>query len=203
MPRTRSFDDAAVVRAAREVFWVKGYPDTSISDLEEATGLNRSSIYSAFGSKRKLFDRVVEDFLENVTYPTLANLESEGAGLHELARYFAEQADVVRGFAEGNQTRGCLILNTVIELTALDKEAAEVVREYRRRIKLAFLNALEALPELVPDADAQAELLLLSHIGVLVGARVDAEGAARQAELQARQILSWQGDQPGRTALTS
>ena len=82
MPRTRSFDDAAVVRAAREVFWVKGYPDTSISDLEEATGLNRSSIYSAFGSKRKLFDRVVEDFLENVTYPTLVNLESEGAGLH-------------------------------------------------------------------------------------------------------------------------
>src|SRR4051794_36239936 len=118
MPRSRSFDDATVVRAAREIFWMKGYPDTSVSDLEEATGLNRSSIYSSYGSKRKLFDRVVEDFLENVPYPTLVNLEAEGAGRRELAQYFDEQADTVRGFAVGNQTRGCLILNTVIELTA-------------------------------------------------------------------------------------
>jgi hypothetical protein len=73
----------------------------------------------------------------------------------------------------------------------MDKDAAEVVREYRRRIKLAFLHALETMPESVADPDSQAELLLLSHVGVLVSSKVDAEGAAHQAELQARQIRSW------------
>jgi AcrR family transcriptional regulator len=191
MSRTKSFDDAEVVRAARDCFWTKGYPDTSITDLERVTGLNRSSIYSAYGSKRKLFARAVEDYLHDITHPTLARLEAEGAGRDELVAYFLDQAGTVRGFARGNQTQGCLILNTVVELTGMDKDAAEVVREYRRRIKLAFLHALETMPESVADPDSQAELLLLSHVGVLVSSKVDAEGAAHQAELQARQIRSW------------
>ncbi|GAB3998060.1 hypothetical protein GCM10029992_22820 [Glycomyces albus] len=52
MGRVQTFDTAEVVRAARTVFWQHGYEDASIPALEAATGLRRSSIYHAFGSKR-------------------------------------------------------------------------------------------------------------------------------------------------------
>ena len=54
MARTQGFERDAVVRAARTVFWRRGFEDTAVPDLEEATGLSRSSIYNAFGSKRGL-----------------------------------------------------------------------------------------------------------------------------------------------------
>ena len=50
MARPRSFSTEDAVVAAAAVFWSKGYRDTAVSDLERATGLNRSSLYSAFGT---------------------------------------------------------------------------------------------------------------------------------------------------------
>src|SRR5690349_18547185 len=59
--RTRSFTTADAVRAARDQFWEHGYEATSLADLERVTGLNRSSLYQAFGNKRQLFALAVEN----------------------------------------------------------------------------------------------------------------------------------------------
>jgi len=64
MGRTRTFDEDAVVRAARDVFWQHGYAEASVPDLEAATGLGRSSLYHSFGSKRELFDAAIESYLD-------------------------------------------------------------------------------------------------------------------------------------------
>jgi AcrR family transcriptional regulator len=53
--RTRSFDEATVLRAAVAAFRASGYEGTSVGELVEATGLHRGSLYQAFGSKRGLF----------------------------------------------------------------------------------------------------------------------------------------------------
>jgi TetR/AcrR family transcriptional regulator, transcriptional repressor for nem operon len=190
MPPRRSFDDATVARAARDVFWMQGYSHTSVADLERATGLPRSTIRAAYGGKRKLYERAIEDYLENIAYPMLAPLEAHGSGGVEIAGYFRRLARNIRQFADCNQTPGCMILNTVTELFVLDDEAGDVVREYRRRTKAAFRHALDSVAA-VPDPDAQADLLVIAQIGVLVSSKIDPEGAARQAELQARQIDSW------------
>lgn len=67
MARPREFNEDDVLRRAMHVFWRQGYEGTSISDLMEAMGLTKSSIYKAFGSKQGLFRRVVDcyqsDFL--------------------------------------------------------------------------------------------------------------------------------------------
>jgi len=55
--RPKGYDRRAVLVVARDLFWEKGYEATSISDLERHTGLNRSSLYQEFGSKRDLFTR--------------------------------------------------------------------------------------------------------------------------------------------------
>ena len=55
MGRPAAFELGSVIRAAREVFWQRGYEAASIAQIEEAAGIARSSIYHVFGSKRGLF----------------------------------------------------------------------------------------------------------------------------------------------------
>ena len=62
MARPRKFDEPQVIAAARDVFWRSGYVDTSLDDLTAATGLGRGSLYGAFGDKRALFLRVLDEY---------------------------------------------------------------------------------------------------------------------------------------------
>lgn len=74
MGRTPTYDRLEVVRAARGVFWRTGYEGASLPELEEATGLARSSLYHAFGSKRGLYDAAVESYLDEMVRPRLVPL---------------------------------------------------------------------------------------------------------------------------------
>lgn len=62
MARPRSFDKEKVLNAAKEIFWKKGFADTSISDLEGATGLKRTSLYAAFGNKQNLYKQTLDSY---------------------------------------------------------------------------------------------------------------------------------------------
>src|SRR5690349_21458762 len=53
--RPRAYDPEAALRAARDIFWVKGYAATSLDDIAEATGMNRPSLYAAFGDKEAIY----------------------------------------------------------------------------------------------------------------------------------------------------
>ena len=53
--RPRAYDPDAALRAARDIFWVKGYAATSLDDIVEATGMNRPSLYAAFGDKEAIY----------------------------------------------------------------------------------------------------------------------------------------------------
>src|SRR4051794_17691191 len=55
MGRPRTFDESEILRRAREPFWDHGYAATSVEQLTEATGLQRSSLYGVFGDKHDLF----------------------------------------------------------------------------------------------------------------------------------------------------
>jgi AcrR family transcriptional regulator len=189
--RKREFDDESVVRALRDVFWQRGYTATSISDLEKATGLNRSSLYSAYGSKRQLFARATANYLSEFIYPMFAPLEAAGAGSQELAGYFLGLAEFFRRTADCNATPGCFLLNSAVDLNALDQEAAEEVRRQRAHTKAAFLHALSSLGDRVPNPEARAELLTVAQIGIIMISRTDADAAVRLAELQAQEIKSW------------
>ena len=60
MSRLVEFNREHAVRQAMNVFWEKGYNGTSMQDLVDATGLNRSSIYNSFGSKKELYQTTLE-----------------------------------------------------------------------------------------------------------------------------------------------
>lgn len=77
MSGTKQFDEAAAVLNAAHAFWEKGFAGTSLSDLEAATGLGRSSLYNAFGSKEALYERALEAYSDTYARPILHALEAQ------------------------------------------------------------------------------------------------------------------------------
>jgi AcrR family transcriptional regulator len=189
--RQKQFDDTAVVRAARDVFWQRGYASTSLADLETATGLSRSSLYLTYGSKRGLFDRALRNYLDELIWPMLAPMEATGAGPEEIAGYFLAQAANLQGPPDSVLTRGCLIANTSTELNVLDTEAVQVVLEYRTRVRAAIFHALGGMAKSVHDREAKADILAAAQIGVMISARVDPIAAAKLAETIATDVKTW------------
>ncbi|MEM8645620.1 MAG: helix-turn-helix domain-containing protein, partial [Pseudomonadota bacterium] len=64
MSGRKQFNEDEALEAAMRAFWQRGYEATSLSDLEAATGLNKSSLYNAFESKEALFVRCLERYSE-------------------------------------------------------------------------------------------------------------------------------------------
>src|SRR2546423_14715860 len=60
--RPRAYDPQVALARAAEVFWKAGYAGTSLDDLVAATGMNRPSLYAAFGDKRALYLKTLEHY---------------------------------------------------------------------------------------------------------------------------------------------
>jgi len=147
MGRIQTFDTVAVVQAARNLFWDRGYDATSLAELEQATGLARSSLYNAFGSKRGLFDAAVADYLETVIRPRLRGLLTGANDASGLLAYL----DGLRLAVEARPTdsgdspaRGCLLVNCAAGLAGHDDPARAIVDGYRVELVAALRHALLA-----------------------------------------------------------
>ncbi|RLP76981.1 TetR/AcrR family transcriptional regulator [Mycetocola tolaasinivorans] len=178
MARSREFDTAAAVRAARDLFWAVGYDVASISDLERVTGLSRSSIYQAFGNKRGLFDAAVEDYLEDIVGPRLAPLLD---GQADGVRRYIDQMGASLGAMEAGDPRfGCMLVRAGAGLGSRDADAAAVVAGYRRRVEGAIATALGVdarAADIAADVTHRATVVTGLIVSTMLLAPVDLEGA--------------------------
>jgi TetR/AcrR family transcriptional regulator, transcriptional repressor for nem operon len=188
--RHRQFDDPSVIRAARDLFWERGYASTSLAELETATGLNRSSLYQAYGSKQGLFDRAVQSYCDEVVWPLVAPMEANGAGRDDVVDYFLALARHLRRSPQSAAARGCMVANTASELNVLDSAATGVVSDFRQRVQEALTHALSAADG-VHDGEAKAEILTAAQLGLMLTARFDPSGAAAMAETIAADVQTW------------
>lgn len=182
MPRTKEFDDSTVVRAARAVFCHDGYAGTSLAQLQAATGLSKSSLYETYGSKRGLYERAVQNYLDEFVGPILEPLEREGAGVAEVMGVFAHLARYFRTDPDRQAGSGCFLFNATTELAAVDAQAAATVLAFRRRLRRAFLHGLSGPPSPFPEPAVRADVLTASYIGTVVTARLDRGLAAELAD---------------------
>lgn len=204
MGRTQTFDTTAVVRAARDVFWEHGFDGASLAALEASTGLNRSSLYHAFGSKRGLFDAAVEDYLTVVIRPRLAPLVGPQTGTAALLGYFTSLHAAVAALPDDSPRRGCLLVNSTAGLAAQDAAARDVVDGYRAELTAALRTALGAgHPDLAAAALERTSRVLASlSIGAMVVARINqAEALAllSTATEVVDALPGRSGGEPGRT----
>ncbi|WP_309114564.1 TetR/AcrR family transcriptional regulator [Saccharothrix sp.] len=130
MGRPREFDDAAVVDAAMEVFWSKGYESTSTEDLCVRTGLGRGSLYNAFGSKHGLYERVLRRYAE-VGFGLQAEILDGPGTVKERLR--ALMIDVIDTDLGDPAKRGCLAVNAAVDAGGTDAVVADqVLRQFSR-----------------------------------------------------------------------
>ncbi len=114
--RPREFDEGEVLEHALEAFWKKGYEATSLADLCDCTGLHKGSLYQTFGDKHQLFMQSLEHYAEqtfrevaSVAFQSDSPLENIKAVVHKICQ------DV-------GHSRGCMMINTIVELAPHDPE---------------------------------------------------------------------------------
>lgn len=87
MARPRTFLEEEVIDSAAEAFGRLGYTGCSVDDLVQATGLQRGSLYKVFGSKRGLFEKVLQKALQGEWHRNPASLDLMITALRELASF--------------------------------------------------------------------------------------------------------------------
>lgn len=156
MGRPAVFEREDVLQKAMHAFWEHGYSGVGVAELGKVMKLKPGSLYAAFHSKEDLFLAVLELYgSQSITRieTALAAAESPVAGIRS---YFLQLADEIAG---GRAQRGCLLVNTVLELGRRGGVVQEHVNSHLRRIEKLFRDALtEARKrgELSPDKDPKA-----------------------------------------------
>ncbi|MFI6041826.1 TetR/AcrR family transcriptional regulator [Nocardia sp. NPDC051321] len=150
MARTKSFDTDTVVLRAMDAFWSHGYANTSPAQLVDATGLNKSSLYNTFGSKRELFDQALARYRQAVV--ELADKFLHGPGttgecIGALFRYLVDN-DLARPYP-----RGCLMVNTITEFDGTD---AEMTRTLHTMQEHSIAMLAERIDQGRRDGDVRA-----------------------------------------------
>ncbi len=192
MGRPREFDlDTALVRAL-EQFWRHGYEGTSLSDLTEAMGINRPSLYAAFGTKEDLFRKAFALYCER--YTRMDEILAEPTARAAVERLLFATILLNTG---ASTPHGCL--GTVGAL-ACSPEAEPIRRELiaRRahnqellRQRLQKAKDDQELPADCNVADLAFYIITVSQ-GIAVQA---ASGASREALLRAADLAlrGWPG----------
>ncbi len=164
MPRAKSFDPEDALGRAMELFWVRGFGATSISNLEVELGLGRVSLYGAFGPKKQLFLACLEKYRRDIALPLLKELD-EVDGLAGIRRFFAQLTDA----SPALRRRGCFVVNTLVELSGTDPDIDGIVQEHLRFVEKTFLKAVKngqkhrTIGRHVKARDAAHMLLTLAH----------------------------------------
>ena len=194
MARPRSFNIEAVVESAKDTFWRLGYDGAAISDLESSTGLSRSSLYQAFGSKEQLFRAALDRYIRDFVGPLLAPMEAPDADLRAIEAFFGRLIELVRG--DGLASRyGCLWVNSIADLNRrLPAPADARSEEYWRRINSAFSNALRGGSfegDGLGSVDRRAVMLASSSVGCWLVIRIDASRAESLCDALRTEVGSW------------
>jgi TetR/AcrR family transcriptional repressor of nem operon len=186
MARPRRFDEAAALDAATDRFWRHGYAASSVRELGAAMGLSAPSLYNAFGDKHALFTRCLDRYLDTSLRERIRRLEALRAPRRAVETFLEEV--VARSL---NDPRGCLLVNTALEVAPHDPGIGEAVAARLAEIEGFFHRAIRAgqaegtIGRAHRAADL-ARLFLATVMGLRVLARARPEpallrGAARQA----------------------
>jgi TetR/AcrR family transcriptional regulator, transcriptional repressor for nem operon len=184
MARPRTFDEDAVVAAAREQFWDGGYAATSVDDLTAATGLGKGSLYGAFGDKHSLFLRALDDYCVDATDRVIAQLRRPGVAAYD--RLADHVRAVAAGIAADTGRRGCMMAKSSAELGASDADVDRVINASLTRWQSAIAECIaEAQRDGKISAARDPEALATMLLGMIRGFEALGKGGVEPARIVA------------------
>lgn len=182
MARPREFKEDKVLDEAIECFWRHGLEATSMRTISEATGLNQPSLYNAFGDKRALFATSLERYATRSMRERIARLDRSHSPKDAIRAFFRE---LISGTLSDPDRRGCLIVNSALEVAPHDAGLRAVIASYLGEIESFFLRSLQRARhdgDLAPAVDPKDAARLF--LGILLGVRVAARAKPDRALLE-------------------
>jgi AcrR family transcriptional regulator len=155
--RPKNFSREGVLKKALSVFWKHGFADTSLQELERATGVNKSGLYSEFEGKEDLFVQSLQYYLELQQERGL--LTAEPLGWNNVERFLK------LGMCNTKERKGCFSISSMREFPILSSKALEIVTQSRRRLMELIAKNIEVeRPKM--DPQLLAELVLTFFTGL-------------------------------------
>jgi AcrR family transcriptional regulator len=129
--RKKSFSESEALVAAMQVFWAKGYVGASLSDLTKSMGINKPSMYSAFGNKEALFIQTTQLYIENSEQKHAKFLSEQNTPLAQ--RIKNHMASIVLTQCESSHPKGCYLVLCQSEVVggAIPEAASKVLNNAR------------------------------------------------------------------------
>ena len=159
--RPRAYDPAQALARAAATFWKAGYAGTSLDDLSAATGMNRPSLYAAFGDKRDLYLKTLEHYREESRGLARAALADDPPLKVFLKRFY----DKALALYLDDGPRGCYSIGTAATVAAVDDQVRAFLADSMRSTD-SFLNhqieKAKQRGEIAQEADPAALAYLAS-----------------------------------------
>jgi AcrR family transcriptional regulator len=157
MGRPKNFNREDVLKKAMPVFWRRGFVDASLHELELATGVNKSGLYSEFEDKEDLFVQSLQYYLESLEKKGLLTTEPLGWG--NIERFLKMGPSSLDG------QKGCFAVSSMREFSILPAEAIAIITRSRSKMKQLIAKNIEVeRPKM--NADSLAELVLTFFTGL-------------------------------------
>ncbi|MEW8028471.1 MAG: TetR/AcrR family transcriptional regulator [Candidatus Thiodiazotropha sp.] len=143
--RKRAFVKSDALDKAMRVFWENGYSGTSVSDLTEVLGINKPSLYAAFGNKEQLFATALEHYMSHYGAPLMERLTNpaETPFAERVRAYMLGIIDLING---NDSPKGCLFVKSCCEAgsSAMPENISLSLQEMRQVNALLLTKAVQA-----------------------------------------------------------
>ncbi|HSI00557.1 MAG TPA: TetR/AcrR family transcriptional regulator [Reyranella sp.] len=182
MARLKDFDEERALDSAVDCFWKRGYEATTVRNLADAMKIGGASLYNTYGDKRALFARSLERYADRSMRERIARLESGHRPKQAIRAFMAE---IIDRSLKDRDRKGCLLINSALDVAPHDAEIGQVVAGYLDELRAFFRRNIEAAQQegQVPWA-VDAEEISGHLLGVLAGIRVLARTGARRKVLE-------------------
>jgi TetR/AcrR family transcriptional regulator, copper-responsive repressor len=169
MARPRNFSRQGVLEKALAVFWKHGFADASLQELEKATGVNKSGLYSEFSGKEELFLESLRFYLDRL--PSVGLLMVEPLGWDNIEQFLKLGPRNIEG------QKGCFAISSMRELAILPSAAMEMLGRGRVQMKQLIAENVKAAKPGV-DVNDLAALVLTFFAGLSVEQNLKGSRAA-------------------------
>ena len=175
MGRPKNFSRETVLEKALPVFWKHGFADTSLQDLEKATGVNKSGLYAEFADKGDLYLESLRYYLRKRQKEEL--LTASPLGWNNIERFLKLAPCSLEG------QKGCFSINSMSQFAVLPRAAQEIVSKSYAFLKHLIVTNIEAeKPQMRPAVLAEMILTFFTGISMEQHLRVSKTSMNRKVD---------------------
>jgi AcrR family transcriptional regulator len=167
MAGVRQFNEKEMIATALDVFWRKGLHDATMQDLAAATGIQRGSLYNAYGDKEAIFQRAFDQYAAQLTEACSKAL-AEGDDLAARIRSFLDL--LIVNMTSGSPQRGCLTTRTALDLAISSAAVRQRVQGMLSRLEQLVAQAIGSASDkhLAINANRLARVIVTFTRGLAV-----------------------------------